>query len=231
MPRPGGGRPGRPRWPTPPASRRRRRPGRSARPRPGPRPPGGRGRPLPPRAVPWRGRRRPQPAAGRKARQARLRGPPAGRDSRPGPAAPGLDPRRSGGGPAVRRARASRPARRAGPIGPGDCLHRKAGSRPRSAGRKPRGPEAPAARDDPMPGANMAPVSASVPLSTLLSQALVAYTIEPDNEAEPRLPHRTNRQHDPDAGRGGPWLVSFALYANVLQYADADDTRGAALGA
>jgi len=80
-----------------------------------------------------------------------------------------------------------------------------------------------------MPGANMATVSAPVPLSTLLSQALVAHTIELDDEAEHRLPHRTTRQHDPDAGRGGPWLVSFALYANVLQYVDADDVTVATL--
>jgi DNA-binding MarR family transcriptional regulator len=58
----------------------------------------------------------------------------------------------------------------------------------------------------------------SLPLPTLLSQALVAHTIELDNEAEHRLPHRTTRDDEPDAGPGGPWLVSFALWANVLQY-------------
>ena len=108
--------------------------------------------------------------------------------------------------------------RRPGPIGPGGCLHRDAGSRPRSARRRPRGPQAPAPPDDPMPDANMGAVAASFPLPTLLSQALVAHTIELDNEAEHRLPHRTTRHEGPDAGRGGPWLVSFALWANVLQY-------------
>jgi DNA-binding MarR family transcriptional regulator len=73
-------------------------------------------------------------------------------------------------------------------------------------------------------------VSAPIPLPTLLSQALVAHTIELDNEAEHRLPHRTTRHRDPEAGRGGPWLVSFALYANVLQYLD-DDVTVAALRA
>jgi DNA-binding MarR family transcriptional regulator len=62
-----------------------------------------------------------------------------------------------------------------------------------------------------------------------LSQALVAHTIELDNEAEHRLPHRTTRHEGADAGRGGPWLVSFALWANVLQYLDADDVTVAAL--
>jgi DNA-binding MarR family transcriptional regulator len=61
-------------------------------------------------------------------------------------------------------------------------------------------------------------VPRSLPLPTLLSQALVAHTIELDNEAEHRLPHRTTRHHAPDAGPDGPWLVSFALWANVLQY-------------
>ena len=70
-----------------------------------------------------------------------------------------------------------------------------------------------------------------VPLPTLLSQALVAHTIELDNEAEHQLPHRTTRQQDPDTERDGPWLVSFALYANVLQYVDADDVTVAALRA
>ena len=62
------------------------------------------------------------------------------------------------------------------------------------------------------------------PLPTLLSQALVAHTVELDNEAEHRLPHRTTRHDDPDAEPSGPWLVSFALWANVLQYLDEDGT-------
>jgi DNA-binding MarR family transcriptional regulator len=62
------------------------------------------------------------------------------------------------------------------------------------------------------------------PLPTLLSQALVAHTVELDNEAEHRLPHRTTRHDDPDAAPRGPWLVSYALWANVLQYVDRDGT-------
>jgi DNA-binding MarR family transcriptional regulator len=50
----------------------------------------------------------------------------------------------------------------------------------------------------------------------------VAHTIEIDNEAEHRLPHRTTREDDAEARSTGPWLVSFSLWANVLQYLDAD---------
>jgi len=68
----------------------------------------------------------------------------------------------------------------------------------------------------------MEPVTTSLPLPTLLSQVLVAHTVELDDEAEHRLPHRTAREDDPEARRDTPWLVSFALWANVLQYPDED---------
>jgi DNA-binding MarR family transcriptional regulator len=67
------------------------------------------------------------------------------------------------------------------------------------------------------------------PLPTLLSQALVAHTIELDNEAEHRLPHRTTEQGSGDAPRGSLWLVSFALWANVLQYLEGDPVSVGAL--
>jgi methyltransferase (TIGR00027 family) len=57
------------------------------------------------------------------------------------------------------------------------------------------------------------------PLSTsaLLSQALVAFTIELDNEAEHRLPHRTTNYGA--AGQGtGAWLVSLAMFENCLRF-------------
>jgi DNA-binding MarR family transcriptional regulator len=71
------------------------------------------------------------------------------------------------------------------------------------------------------------------PLPTLLSQALVAHTMELDDEAEHRLPHRTTRHDVAGAEQEGPWLVSYALWANVLQYVDGDgitvaDLRGRA---
>ena len=54
-------------------------------------------------------------------------------------------------------------------------------------------------------------------VSALLSQALVALTIELDNEAEHRLPHRTTNYGT--AGQGdGPWLVSLAMFENCLRF-------------
>ena len=55
------------------------------------------------------------------------------------------------------------------------------------------------------------------PLSRLLSQALVAFTIEADNEAEHRMPHRTTSQGR-SAGAPGPWLVSLVMWENCLRY-------------
>jgi DNA-binding MarR family transcriptional regulator len=56
--------------------------------------------------------------------------------------------------------------------------------------------------------------AAGLPLSTLLSHALVAFTIELDNEFERLMPHRTTRH-----GSGeGPWLVSMAMWFNCMQF-------------
>jgi DNA-binding MarR family transcriptional regulator len=58
---------------------------------------------------------------------------------------------------------------------------------------------------------------ADVPsLATLLSQVLVGFTIELDNETEHRMPHRTTV----GGGSYGPWLVSLPMYANLLQFID-----------
>lgn len=58
------------------------------------------------------------------------------------------------------------------------------------------------------------------PLGTLLSQALVAFTIEFDNEFERRVPHRTSV--GPASGvRGAPWLVSMVMWSNFLYHLDA----------
>jgi DNA-binding MarR family transcriptional regulator len=60
------------------------------------------------------------------------------------------------------------------------------------------------------------------PLSTLLSQVLVAFTIEFDNEFERRMPHRTTNH-------GGtlyaPWLVSLAMWSNCMQFIGEDGVR------
>lgn len=54
-----------------------------------------------------------------------------------------------------------------------------------------------------------------LPLTALLSQALVAFTIEFDNEVERRMPHQTTNH---GGTRGAPWLVSMAMWSNCLQF-------------
>jgi methyltransferase (TIGR00027 family) len=61
------------------------------------------------------------------------------------------------------------------------------------------------------------PQKGPLPLSALLSQALVAFTIEFDNEAEHNLPHRTT-SHGPSWTGDGAWLVSFVMYENCMRY-------------
>ena len=55
-------------------------------------------------------------------------------------------------------------------------------------------------------------------LATLLSQPLVAFTIELDNEYAHRTAHITTMQRRTGAPNRGPWLTSFAMYANCLQF-------------
>lgn len=56
------------------------------------------------------------------------------------------------------------------------------------------------------------------PLPTLLSQALVAFTIEFDNEAERLIAHRTTTHGSAIRPGGGslhaPWLVSLVMWSN-----------------
>ncbi|MGA2594635.1 MAG: MarR family winged helix-turn-helix transcriptional regulator [Bryobacteraceae bacterium] len=60
------------------------------------------------------------------------------------------------------------------------------------------------------------------PLPTLLSCALVAFTIEFDNESEHRMPHRTT-SHGATAGSlHTPWLVSLAMSSNCMQFVGED---------
>jgi len=51
-------------------------------------------------------------------------------------------------------------------------------------------------------------------LTTRLSQALVAFTIELDNEFEHRTPHRTTMF----PSNQGPWLTSVAMWWNCMKY-------------
>lgn len=54
-----------------------------------------------------------------------------------------------------------------------------------------------------------------LPLSTLLSQALVAFIIEFDNEFEHQAPHQTtNHASTP----GAPWLVSMVMWSRFLRF-------------
>ena len=54
----------------------------------------------------------------------------------------------------------------------------------------------------------------SLPLSALLSQALVAFTIEFDNAAELQMQHRTSRHSPSDRG---VWLTSMAMWLNCMR--------------
>ena len=76
-------------------------------------------------------------------------------------------------------------------------------------------PPQPSQRSQPSQGHN-----GVLPLSALLSQALVAFTIEFDNEAEHRLPHRTTGHgaSGPGDGAPAPWLVSLAMWENCMRY-------------
>jgi DNA-binding MarR family transcriptional regulator len=64
-----------------------------------------------------------------------------------------------------------------------------------------------------------------LPLSTLLSQALVAFTIEFDNEAEHRTQHWTTVGGRSGAPRGAVWLVSQAMWVNVMRFVPDDGVR------
>ncbi len=67
----------------------------------------------------------------------------------------------------------------------------------------------------------MAPTS-RLPLSSLLSKALVAFTIEFDNEAEHRLPHRTTNHGATPGSLHAPWLVSMAMWFNCMRFVGDD---------
>jgi DNA-binding MarR family transcriptional regulator len=59
-------------------------------------------------------------------------------------------------------------------------------------------------------------------LPTRLSQVLVAFTIEFDNESERRMPHRTTNDgaaHGTISGSlHAPWLVSMVMWSNCMQH-------------
>jgi hypothetical protein len=59
----------------------------------------------------------------------------------------------------------------------------------------------------------------ALPLSALLSQVLVAFTVEFDNEFGRQMPHRTAKGglSDPEV-HDAPWLTSLVMWANVMQF-------------
>jgi hypothetical protein len=67
--------------------------------------------------------------------------------------------------------------------------------------------------------------SGGLPLSALLSQALVAFTIEFDNAAELAIPNRTTWHPDTHTNAppgGGVWLASMAMWLNSMRYVGAE---------
>jgi hypothetical protein len=60
-----------------------------------------------------------------------------------------------------------------------------------------------------------------LPLPTLLSHALVAFTIEFDNEFEHRAPLRTTN-HGSTGSRSSPWLVSMVMWLMFMRFVPGD---------
>ena len=57
-----------------------------------------------------------------------------------------------------------------------------------------------------------------LPLSALLSHALVAFTIEFDNEFERQTPHRTTDYGSTPGSSRAPWLVSMVMWTKFMQF-------------
>jgi len=69
-----------------------------------------------------------------------------------------------------------------------------------------------------------------LPLSALLSEVLVAFIIEFDNEFERQMPHRTS-EHGRTQARGTvPWLVSMAMWSTCLRFVGEDGITVGELG-
>ena len=89
-----------------------------------------------------------------------------------------------------------------------------------SSGQLP-SPEGPAGRrtrtSGGLPVGPMPQSPGTLSLSALLCQALVAFTIEFDNEAEHRLPHRTTNFGAGGQGDGA-WLVSLVMWENCMRF-------------
>jgi len=71
--------------------------------------------------------------------------------------------------------------------------------------------------------------TAGLPLPTLLSQVLVAFTIEFDNEFEHQMPHRTTNHGSTAGSHDGPWLVSLAMWSNCMRFVGEEGVRAGEL--
>jgi DNA-binding MarR family transcriptional regulator len=67
--------------------------------------------------------------------------------------------------------------------------------------------------------------SARLPLFTLLSFALVAFTIEFDNEAERRMPHWTTASRRSGKAASGVWLASMVMHLNCMKHVPEEGIR------
>jgi DNA-binding MarR family transcriptional regulator len=61
-------------------------------------------------------------------------------------------------------------------------------------------------------------IATHLPLTALLSQVLVAFTIEFDNEFERRMPHRTTKYGSTSDSRLAPWHASQVMWCNCMQF-------------
>jgi DNA-binding MarR family transcriptional regulator len=71
---------------------------------------------------------------------------------------------------------------------------------------------------DTVPPVQQGGVASRLPLSALLSQVLVAFTIEFDNEFEHQMPHRTSKHGSSPDSPYAPWLVSLAMWSNCMRF-------------
>ncbi|MBV9302563.1 MAG: winged helix-turn-helix transcriptional regulator [Acidobacteriaceae bacterium] len=67
-------------------------------------------------------------------------------------------------------------------------------------------------------------MSERLPLPALLSHALVAFTIEFDNEFEHQTPHRTTNHDQTPGSTSVPWLVSMAMWIKFMRFVPDDGT-------
>ena len=80
-----------------------------------------------------------------------------------------------------------------------------------------RGPAVERLRED-IPRGIIAGMKDPLPLPTMLSQALVAFTIEFDNESERQIHHRTTRHGSKGGSTKTPWLVSLVFWSGLMQF-------------